>query len=51
VIRQEETLALTWVEPPQLTRLAKQLKLADTPSNQDEFLEYYRSWLKDQEGY
>jgi energy-coupling factor transport system ATP-binding protein len=46
VIGQSETLARTWVEPPQLTRLAERLGMVDTPCNQNEFLEYYQSWLK-----
>ncbi len=50
VISQEETLARTWVEPPQLTRLAKQLNLADIPCNQEEFLEFYGRWLIDPDG-
>jgi energy-coupling factor transport system ATP-binding protein len=38
VLGQEETLAQTYVEPPQLTRLGKRLGFKRTVRNQDEFL-------------
>lgn len=38
VLAQEETLASTYVEPPQLTRLGKRLGLKQTVRNQEEFL-------------
>lgn len=38
VLGQEEILATTYVEPPQLTRLGKRLGFKDTVRNQDEFL-------------
>ena len=38
VLGQEETLALTYVEPPQLTRLGKRLGFKRTVRNQEEFL-------------
>lgn len=38
VLGQEEILATTYVEPPQLTRLAKRLGFARTVRNQEEFL-------------
>jgi energy-coupling factor transport system ATP-binding protein len=44
VLGQEEILATTYVDPPQLTRLGKQLGLPVTVSNQAEFLEAYRQW-------
>ncbi|MGZ6316472.1 MAG: energy-coupling factor ABC transporter ATP-binding protein [Anaerolineales bacterium] len=39
VLGQEETLAQTYVEPPQLTRLGKRLGFKRAMRNQDEFLE------------
>jgi ABC-type transporter Mla maintaining outer membrane lipid asymmetry ATPase subunit MlaF len=42
VLGQEEILAQTYVDPPQLTRLGKRLGLAETVRNQQEFLEAYR---------
>jgi energy-coupling factor transport system ATP-binding protein len=39
VLGQEEVLATTYVDPPQLTRLGKRLGFAKTVRNQDEFLE------------
>ncbi|MCS6993399.1 MAG: energy-coupling factor ABC transporter ATP-binding protein [Anaerolineales bacterium] len=42
VLGQEELLAQTYVEPPQLTRLGKRLELPETILNQDEFLRAYR---------
>ena len=38
VLGQEEVLASTYVDPPQLTRLGKQLGFEQTVRNQDEFL-------------
>ena len=38
VLGQEEMLATTFVDPPQLTRLGKRLGLKDTVRNQEEFL-------------
>jgi energy-coupling factor transport system ATP-binding protein len=38
VLGQEETLAKTYVDPPQLTRLGKRLELKETVRNQEEFL-------------
>jgi energy-coupling factor transport system ATP-binding protein len=38
VLGQEEILATTYVDPPQLTRLGKRLGFRNTVRNQDEFL-------------
>jgi energy-coupling factor transport system ATP-binding protein len=38
VLGQEEVLATTYVDPPQLTRLGKRLGLKETVRNQEEFL-------------
>ena len=38
VLGQEEVLAATYVDPPQLTRLGKRLGFKETVRNQDEFL-------------
>jgi energy-coupling factor transport system ATP-binding protein len=38
VLGQEEILATTYVDPPQLTRLGKRLGLKETVRNQEEFL-------------
>ena len=38
VLGQEEILAQTYVDPPQLTRLGKRLGLKETVRNQEEFL-------------
>ncbi len=38
VLGQEETLATTYVDPPQLTRLGKRLGFKETVRNQEEFL-------------
>ncbi|HEU0292616.1 MAG TPA: ABC transporter ATP-binding protein [Anaerolineales bacterium] len=38
VLGQEEVLATTYVDPPQLTRLGKRLGLPETVRNQEEFL-------------
>jgi len=43
VLGQEEVLATTYVDPPQLTRLGKRLGLPATIKNQDEFLRAYAS--------
>jgi energy-coupling factor transport system ATP-binding protein len=43
VLGQEEILAITYVEPPQLTRLGKRLGLQETVRNQEEFLKTLRS--------
>lgn len=43
---QEEILAQTYVEPPQLTRLAKRLGLAETVTSQEEFLAAYQKSIK-----
>ncbi len=42
VLGQEETLATTYVDPPQLTRLGKRLGLKETVRNQEEFLNAIR---------
>ncbi len=42
VLGQEEILAQTYVDPPQLTRLGKRLGLGETVRNQQEFLQAYR---------
>jgi len=42
VIAQEEILATTYVDPPQMTRLGKRLGLPSTVRNQEEFLAAYR---------
>jgi energy-coupling factor transport system ATP-binding protein len=42
VLAQEEILASTYVEPPQLTRLGKRLRLKQTVRNQEEFLNALR---------
>ena len=42
VLGQEEVLATTYVDPPQLTRLGKRLGFAKTVRNQEEFLEELR---------
>ena len=38
VLGQEEILATTYVDPPQLTRLGKRLGMKETVRNQEEFL-------------
>ncbi|HLO15433.1 MAG TPA: ABC transporter ATP-binding protein [Anaerolineales bacterium] len=38
VLGQEEVLAMTYVDPPQLTRLGKRLGFKETVKNQEEFL-------------
>lgn len=43
VFGQDETLAKTYVDPPQITRLGKQLGLTQTVKKEDEFLaEFYK---------
>jgi energy-coupling factor transport system ATP-binding protein len=42
VLGQEEILATTYVDPPQLTRLGKRLGLTETVRNQEEFLNTIR---------
>jgi energy-coupling factor transport system ATP-binding protein len=44
VLGEEEKLAKTYVDPPQLTRLGKRLGLPQTVRNQAEFLDGYREW-------
>ncbi|GAB4487682.1 MAG: hypothetical protein Fur0016_01310 [Anaerolineales bacterium] len=46
VLGQEEILAQTYVEPPQLTRLAKRLGISQTVTNQTEFLKAYRTLVQ-----
>jgi energy-coupling factor transport system ATP-binding protein len=46
VLSQEETLALTFVDPPQLTRLGKRLGLPGVVRTPDEFLEEYQRSFK-----
>ncbi len=43
VLGQEEILAQTYVEPPQLTRLGKKLGMKETVRNQEEFLNAYKN--------
>ncbi len=43
VLGQEEILATTYVDPPQLTRLGKRLGIKETVRNQDEFLNALKS--------
>jgi energy-coupling factor transport system ATP-binding protein len=43
VLEQEEILATTYVDPPQLTRLGKRLGIKETVRNQDEFLNALKS--------
>ena len=43
VLGQEEILAQTYVDPPQLTRLGRKLGLEETIRNQEEFLSAYKS--------
>ena len=42
VLGQEEILAQTYVDPPQLTRLGKLLEFKQTAINQEEFLQMVR---------
>jgi energy-coupling factor transport system ATP-binding protein len=46
VISQEEILASTYVDPPQLTRLGSRLGLPQTVRTPSEFLRVYRDWLE-----
>ena len=46
VLGQEEILAQTYVDPPQLTRLAKKLGFKETVRNQDEFLKAYKKFFQ-----
>jgi energy-coupling factor transport system ATP-binding protein len=46
VISQEEILASTYVDPPQLTRLGSRLGLPKTVRTPSEFLRVYRDWLE-----
>ncbi len=46
VLGEEQVLARTYVEPPQLTRLAKRLGIARVVRTQDEFLEAYRGLIE-----
>jgi energy-coupling factor transport system ATP-binding protein len=48
VIAEEEVLASTFVDPPQLTRLGRRLGLPQTICDQTGFLQAYRTWLKEQ---
>ena len=48
VIAQDETLATTFVDPPQLTRLGKKLGLPQTVRNPEGFLQVYRQ-MRDRE--
>ena len=43
VLGQEEILAQTYVEPPQLTRLGRKLGLKETVGNQEEFFKAYKN--------
>ena len=43
VLGQEEILAQTYVDPPQLTRLGKKLGFKETVRNQEEFLKAYKN--------
>jgi energy-coupling factor transport system ATP-binding protein len=43
VLGREETLAQTYVDPPQLTRLGKRLGLKEIVRNQEEFLNAYKT--------
>jgi hypothetical protein len=46
VLGQDETLALTYVDPPQLTRLGKRLGLPGVVRNPEEFLDVYQRYTK-----
>ena len=45
VLGQEEALATTYVDPPQLTRLGKRLGLKETVRNEEGFLRAYRATI------
>jgi energy-coupling factor transport system ATP-binding protein len=49
VIAQEEILASTFVDPPQLTRLGNRLGLPQTVRSQADFLQVYRTWREHRE--
>jgi energy-coupling factor transport system ATP-binding protein len=44
VLAQDELLATTYVDPPQLTRLGKRLGFAQVVRTEEEFLNEYRSY-------
>jgi energy-coupling factor transport system ATP-binding protein len=44
VLGNEDVLATTYVDPPQLTRLGKRLGLKQTVRNEGEFLAEYQAW-------
>jgi hypothetical protein len=44
VIAEEEMLASTFVDPPQLTRLGRRLGLPQIVCDQAGFLQVYHSW-------
>lgn len=44
VIAEEEVLASTYVDPPQLTRLGKRLGLPQTVRSQADFMQVYLAW-------
>jgi energy-coupling factor transport system ATP-binding protein len=46
VLGQDEILATTYVEPPQLTRLGKRLGFKDTVRNHEEFLDALKTSLE-----
>jgi len=48
VLGEQEILARTYVDPPQLTRLGQRLGLNKTVRNQQEFLTAYREWLENE---
>ncbi len=50
VLGQEETLALTFVDPPQLTRLGKRLGLPGVIYNPQDFLKAYQSYMNSDTG-
>jgi len=47
VLAQDELLATTYVDPPQLTRLGKKLGFTNVVRTEDEFLNEYRTYQKD----
>ena len=46
VLGEEEKLSTTYVDPPQLTRLGKRLRLPVTVRSQEEFLAAYKDFIK-----
>lgn len=46
VLAQENTLAETYVDPPQLVRLAKQLGFKQVPLTVKEFVENHKEWIE-----